>query len=105
MKYLIPLILLGCSTTPSTLARSMYIGNGQYEILSDGDADDSEKKVRGALYEKAFRLCEKDGQGFKILKTEDSSVQNRYHYFPGMRATIQCEGSVDQKLVEQFKDK
>lgn len=72
MKKLI-LGLTVLTFTACASANSNYIGNGMYEINAKGAPAAGAAKVRRLMYEEAFKACAKDGKGFKLMNSEDTS--------------------------------
>lgn len=114
--FAITVVLPSCATTYEQAARSQYIGNGMYEISSDGNGYTHTDTVRRYLYRKAFETCANEGLGFSIYGNEDTSSKrltgahtdtygNTNFYsanFPGGRALVKCEGKVDERMAKEL---
>lgn len=110
--FLSLLVLSSCATTYKSAARSEYIGNGVYEIRSNGNGYTSGDTVRGYMFRKAFETCAAEDKGFVLVNSDDTTRQkigsdgngNLMSFtFHGGRLLIHCEGPVDNRLAEKFR--
>lgn len=114
---ILAILFTSCATSYKDAVRSEYIGNGTYEIRSDGNKWSEGDAIRNFSYRKAFETCESEGKGFVLVgAAEDTgksgltgATTNQFGYTtvytahtPGARMLIKCEGPVDEKLRAKY---